>query len=196
MTPEDKIEAGGAVLALDTNALIGFRRLAGLCNRVNLLRQAPSPLEIQLSVPAVVHMEVLFDLRQHHGEGFDADGVLRGLFEKGLRIEPFGEAHAQHAAARLAANFPQTSDWHAAKRKRCLACVGLREQDVRSAASGKRCGATVDWVIAAHAAQEGWILVTSDTGPEFAGLELKMTLDRLEQVLADLAERRGATPPI
>src|SRR6185436_295044 len=110
--------------------------------------------------------------------------------DKGLEIKPFNEAHAAQAAARLAANFPGTADWHAAKRKRCVQCLGFREQDVRVQASGKRCGATVDWVIAAHAAEEGWILVTDDTGPDFAGLELKMELGRVEQFLGELAAKR------
>lgn len=192
MTPEERIAAGGAVLALDTNALTGFQRLADLCDRVNLLREVSDPLDIRLCVPAVVHMEVLFDLRQRYGSAFDADFVLRNLFEKGLTVEPFVEAHATHAAARLAESFPRTADWHGAKRRRCIECLGLRPSEVPNAASGKRCGATVDWVIAAQAAHEGWILVTNDTGPEFAGLEMKVSLDRLERALADLAERRGA----
>jgi hypothetical protein len=192
MTPEERIETGGATLAFDTNALTGFQRLADLCDQVNLLRGGPEPLDVRLCVPAVVHMEVLFDLRQRHGVAFDAEAVLRGLLDKGLSIAPFGEEHATRAAARLADNFPQTADWHAAKRKRCLQCLGLGEPEGRMLSSGKRCGATVDWVIAAHAAHEGWILVTSDNGPEFAGLELKLTLAQLEQALAAIVKRRRA----
>lgn len=192
MTPEERIASGGAVLALDTNALTGFRRLAGLCNRVNLLRFAAEPLDLRLCVPAVVHMEVLFDLRQHHGASFDDKAMLQGLLDKGLTVAPFDEKHAARAAAHLAANFPQNADWQIAKRRRCLQCLGLTrpEEEARALASKKKCGATVDWVIAAHAAHEGWILVTSDNGPEFAGLELKLSLEQLEQILADLVEKR------
>jgi predicted nucleic acid-binding protein len=187
---EQRIEAGGAILALDTNALTGFQRLADLCNHVNLLRAPPDPLDIRLCVPSVVHMEVLFDLQQHYGSTFDAKQVLDGLLTKGLEIKPFAEKHAEQAAARLAANFPQPADWHASKRKRCIQCLGLRENHIQPLGSGKRCGATVDWLIAAHAAQEGWILVTNDDGPEFVGLHLKMTLEHLEQCLQDLLARR------
>jgi hypothetical protein len=48
-------------------------------------------------------------------------------------------------------------------------------------------------VIAAHAAHEGWILVTDDNDPEFAGLDLKVKLGRLEEILTELvARRRGS----
>ncbi len=193
MTPEERIAAGGAVLALDTNALSGFRRLAGVCNRVNLLRTASSPLDIHLCVPSVVHMELLFDLWQTHGADFDAKVVLQGLLDKGLTIAQFDEEHAEHAALRLAKSFPEKADWHAAKRRRCIQCLGLGLSDADAsllASKKKPCGATIDWVIAAHAAHEGWILVTSDKGPEFAGLELKMSLEQLEQVLEAHMERR------
>lgn len=180
MTPEERIASGGAVLALDTNALTGFRRLAGLCNSINLLRTTAEPLDLRLCVPAVVHMEVLFDLRQRHGVSFDADSVLQGLLDKGLTVAPFDEKHAARAAAHLAANFPRNADWQIAKRRRCIQCLGLvlPDEEARALALRKRpCGATVDWVVAAHAAHEGWILVTSDNGPEFAGLELRVSAE-------------------
>jgi hypothetical protein len=137
-------------------------------------------------------MEVLFDLRQHLGATYDAETVLQGLLDKGLTIASFEEKHAASAAEHLAANFPRNEDWQLAKRQSCIQCLGLvrREEEARALASKKLCGATVDWVIAAHAAHEGWILVTSDKGPEFARLEMKLSLERLEQILADLVERR------
>lgn len=193
MTPEERIASGGAILALDTNALVGFQRLARVCNSVNLLRTAAEPLELRLCVPAVVHMEVLFDLRQHYGATYDADAVLQGLLDKGLTVAPFEGKHAVSAAEHLAANFPRNEDWQLAKRRSCIQCLGLvrPEEEARALASKKPCGATVDWVIAAHAAHEGWILVTSDKGPEFARLEMKLSLERLERVLAELVERRN-----
>lgn len=197
MTPEERIRAGGVVLALDTNALKGFKRLARLCNQVNLLREGPAPLDLRLCVPAVVHMELLFDLRQAYGPAFDPEAVVRGLFDKGLSVASFEERHAEHAAARLGQSFPDVSSWHEAKRKRCLRCLKISEQAEQVKASGKGCGATVDWVIAAHAAHEGWILVTNDTGPEFAGLEGKITLEKLEEELERLtALRRDSGVPV
>jgi predicted nucleic acid-binding protein len=198
MTPEERIAAGGAVLALDTNAIYGLRRLAKLCNHVNLLRSAADPLDIRLCVPAVVHMEVLFDLRQNRGPGFDANIVVQSLVDKGLTIAPFEERHAMHAAERLAESFPQNADWQAAKRRHCIDCLGLGlpEDKARELASRKRsCGATIDWVIAAHAAHEGWILVTNDNQSEFAGLKLKMKLEQLEQILVAQVERRCPAGP-
>lgn len=192
MTPEDLIARGGAVLALDTNAITGFGRLQRLCNLVAQLREPPHPIEIRLYVPAVVHAEVLFDLQQSYGQTYDADIVLRGLKDKGLEVQPFEERHAEHAAARLGRSFPSREDWRAAKKKRCLQCLGLREQDVQVAGSGASCGATIDFVIAAHATHEGWILVTDDKGPDFAGIERKMKLEQVERCLADLLASRAA----
>lgn len=196
MTPEERITAGGAVLALDTNALSGFRRLAGVCNSVNLLRTAAEPLDIRLCVPSVVHMEVLFDVRQTLKAAFDPNVVLQGLVDKGLTIEPFDAKHAEHAAERLAESFPRSEDWQAAKRRHCIEYLGLglSEERVRElAAKKKRCSATIDWVIAAHAAHEGWIMITNDKGPEVASLELKMSLEQLEDILASQVARRCAT---
>lgn len=191
-TPEDLMASGRAIFALDTNAVLGFRRLQHLCNVVNHLRTEPDPLDFRLYVPAVVHMEVLFDLRQMCGEEYDPQEVLQGLIDKGLHVQPFEGSHAEHAAARLGKEFPKSTDWYAAKRKQCVQCLGLSERDVRIVSSGKSCGATIDFVIAAHASHEGWILVTDDNGPDFAELELKIKLGRLEEVLNDLLmQRRG-----
>lgn len=198
MTPEERIAAGGAVLALDTNAIYGLGRLAKVCNHVNLLRAAAEPLDIRLCVPAVVHMEVLFDLRQNIGTKFDANIVVQGLLDKGLTIAPFEERHAVHAAERLAESFPHKADWQAAKRRHCIECLGLglsEEKAYELESRKKPCSATIDWVIAAHAAHEGWILVTNDKGAEFAGLKLKMKLEQLEQILATQVERRCAAGP-
>jgi hypothetical protein len=135
-------------------------------------------------------MEVLFDLRQSFGAGYDARQVVQGIIDKGLEVQPFDVQHAEHAAARLGASFPMPGDWHAAKRKRCLECLGLRDKNIPTSGSGKKCNATVDFALAAHAAYEGWILVTDDTGPDFIGLELKIKLERLEALLQDLLESR------
>ncbi len=55
--------------------------------------------------------------------------------------------------------------------------------------SGKQCGATFDWLVGAHARAEGFVLVTDDTGPEFAGLVERVKLDVLvAAVRAVLAE--------
>ena len=194
-TPEEMLASGRAVFALDTNAVLGFQRLQRLCKLVNLLRAPPNPLDLRIYVPSVVHMEVLFDLRQLRGAGYDAQTIVQGLLDKGLEIQPFGEQHAEHAAARLGASFPSTADWHAAKRKRCLQCLGLGDRDASISASGKSCGATIDFVIAAHAAHEGWILVTDDRGPDFEGLTLKIKLEHLEKILEGMVEKRRGIEP-
>jgi hypothetical protein len=45
---EDRIRAGGAALAFDTNAMSAHVKLIALCNTVNLLRDGPAPLDLRL----------------------------------------------------------------------------------------------------------------------------------------------------
>jgi len=42
--------------------------------------------------------------------------------------------------------------------------------------SGKKCGATVDWLIAGYAYAESCLLVTDDKGEEFQGILRKRPL--------------------
>ena len=182
----------GARIVLDTNAAWGLRRLAHLADRVARLNEVlHAPLG--LVVPAPAHMEMLFDLRQRYGPQYDAAAVAQGLMDKGIHVEPFGVEDADRAAARLAEKFPAAGDWHRAKRKRCLHCLGVPA--TASRATGKGCGATLDWLIAVHGTREGWILVTDDSDPEFEGVPRKATLVELEASLDRLiAARCGPAP--
>lgn len=183
------IAAGGAVLAFDANALCGFRRLGKLCEVVNQLRQAPVSLDIHLYVPALAHAEVLFDIRQDMGPAFHAKRVVQGLIDLGLVIQPFEERHAERAAEWLGEAYPSTEAWYAAKKQRFIKSLGLDEKKTASNVTGKKCAATVDFYIAAHAAQEGWILVTDDGGPDFEKIERKIDLSSLEQCLRGMLGR-------
>lgn len=77
--------------------------------------------------------------------------------------------------------FPTTQAWRTFKRNRCIACLGLNTNTLTSIAqgSGKTCGATIDWLIAAYAKTEGCLLVTGDTREEFKDIR-KSTLEDLE----------------
>jgi hypothetical protein len=76
--PEELIRAGGATLAFDTNAILGFspgtRRVVfgafmKMCDDAHLLRTAARPLWLSIVVPSLVHMEVLHDLRVARARG-------------------------------------------------------------------------------------------------------------------------------
>lgn len=69
------------------------------------------------------------------------------------------------------------------------------EGEQAEAAPGQRCSATVDWLIAGQALKAGWILVTGDKGPEFRGLDRKITLDKLEALLREMLAARGEHAP-
>ena len=57
---------------------------------------------------------------------------------------------------------------------------------VEATGTGQGCGATVDWLIIGHARAEGCVLVSDDTGPEFAGLVERVKLETLEAALLKL----------
>jgi predicted nucleic acid-binding protein len=185
-----RLAAGGLALAFDTNALFSDRALIAVCSdvaRVNdrLSRRGLRPLRLLTS--AVAHAEKLVDLKQKYKATFDAGVILRGLASKGLEIQDFTTDHALETATRLGERHTTTDDWRAAKKKRCLQCLGLGT-DTLVTASGKGCGATVDWLIGGHARAEGCVLVTDDTGPEFAGLVDRVKLETLAEALRALLQ--------
>ncbi|OJT16990.1 hypothetical protein BO221_47070 [Archangium sp. Cb G35] len=139
-------------------------------------------------MPAVVHMEMLLDIRQRllqMGSPYDASVVDQGLRDKGLQVVAFEKHHAERAAELIAGMFPDASAWREAKRLRYVRTLGLHDsEELRKV--GKRCSATIDWLIAAQASQEGWVLVTDDQGVEFKAVEMKMRLGELEELLRAL----------
>lgn len=194
---EERIRAGGAVLAFDTNAVSGTRRLFDLCDVANRLEMAPRPLILRRCVPALAHAEMVFHIRHallSRNKPYSPEKVRAGLLDKGLAVETFGMEDAEAAAEFLSGRFSTPEAWRAAKRQRYVDALAL-PRDQADAARGKTCPATVDWYIAAHAASRGWILVTSDTGREFQDVELRIALGALEALLRTLlAERSGSAP--
>jgi|HubBroStandDraft_6_1064221.scaffolds.fasta_scaffold90970_2 hypothetical protein len=196
--PEELIRAGGATLAFDTNAILGFspgtRRVVfgafmKMCDDAHLLRTAARPLWLSIVVPSLVHMEVLHDLRvarARGGQAFDAAHVKVELKDK-ADILAFDEEAAIKASGALHDWFPSDEAWQAAKRERCLEILGLPS----SAAPGQGGLASIDWAIAAQADAAGWILVTGDMGAEFKSVSLKMTKAALRTLLDALLHERG-----
>jgi mono/diheme cytochrome c family protein len=191
---EDRVREGGVVLAFDTNAMSAHRKLIDLCNTANQLRVGPSPLDLRLYAPALAHAEMVLHLRHEQirrGRTYDPLVVRQGLEDKGLEVMSFEVHHAEEVAALLAQRFGDPAAWKAAKRARCVSCLGLTKAQ-GEAAPGQSCAATVDWLIAGQALKEGWILVTGDKGPEFRGLDAKIELDALAALLRELVADRRA----
>lgn len=196
--PEDLIRRGGATLAFDTNAILGFskaerRTVFGgfmrMCDDAELLRSgAARPLPISLVVPSLVRMEGLHDLRvDRRTKPFDGNKAAEDLRSKNVRVVAFDEDAAINASAALHRWFPSHEDWQTAKRDRCLEILGLPS----AAAPGQAGLASLDWAIAAQAEAEGWILVTADTGAEFRKVSLKLTKNDLRHLLDELLRERN-----
>ncbi|MDO9021271.1 MAG: hypothetical protein Q8S73_22910 [Deltaproteobacteria bacterium] len=162
-----------AVVAFDTNTIFGSggqkdpgAALIACISRINVFRVAP----IRMVVPAVVYHEKLRQMRQEWGNEFDPSFPEGFLHSKHIVVEAFDKPHAERTAERLAALYPVDGAWRAFKKRRCLECVGLSPTLAGAEGDGSRCGATVDWLIAAQADMSGYLLVTNDLGAEFASV--------------------------
>jgi predicted nucleic acid-binding protein len=189
---DDRIRAGGAVLAFDTNTILGFSRAErrvsfrsffGFCNDAERLRQDErAPIAMHIVVPALVRMEALHDLRVSRGDKpFDIHEVKNGIKNK-AEVRSFDEDAAILASGVLHRWFPSDDRWQEAKRQRLSAIVG------QSRASAP---ATIDWAITAQAEAEGWILVTADKRAEFSRMSHTITKIALRSLFDDLLRERG-----
>lgn len=208
MTAEElaaSISGGPVTLLLDTNALYADReekegipagRLDTLCDQANLINARygypTNGRRITLQVSAAAHAEKLFDLKQEFGARYNARKIAEGMLRKGLHVSSFEERHAERLALTLGEKFPDGASWRSAKRRSCLQCLGLADLDNlerceacgrpgRAPGSGRHCGKTVDWLIRAHAEEEGWVLVTNDRKWEFQGVAKKISLESTER---------------
>lgn len=192
MTEDDIAEllrSGGVRLAFDTNAVEGDRRRDAVCNKVSQWNRKLSDqhlLPVRLVVCAVAHHEKVFHLKQRFGSTFDASIIEVGLKSKGLVIKAYDARHALETGAWIGERYPTQNDWHLAKKERSLRSVGLDPSKVVAPGTGHGCGTTVDWLIIGHARAEGCVLVSDDTGPEFAGLVARVKLGILEAALQKL----------
>lgn len=193
---EARLRVGGLTLAFDTNALESHQHFFNACDAIRLLN-APrqNGQKIGLAVYAVAHGEKLLHLRQGHKADilglFDDDRICADLADRGVEIMAFEERHARRVAMRLQERYPTRAQWLAEKRQRYLQALGMTAHAQLSAATGKKCSATVDWLLAAQAEVEGHILVTDDRGPEFACLAERVPFDTLAKALGHL----GPFPP-
>lgn len=180
-----RLRGGSTVLAFDTNAVYGDRRLFKLCDSMaafNDRRRKSGHPDVRLVVSTVVYAEKLFDLKQRYGKHFDLKEILRGLEQKKLDVQPFSTHHALATAVRLGEKYKDDAAWQSAKRTRYIAALGL-PKDTSAPATGRNCGATIDWLIGGHAHAEGAILVTDDNDPEFGGGIERVRFDVLKEAL-------------
>lgn len=197
MSPEELVCAGGATLAFDTNAILGFtkeeRRVVfggflTMCDNANRLREeAQPPLHISIVVPSLARMEALHDLRVSRGnKPFNTELVKAGLAGK-AQVVAFDEDAALKASGALHRWFSTDEAWQRAKRARCLEALRIPE----TTPPGKYGLASIDWAIATQSEAEGWILVTDDVYAEFQHVSRKITKDALRRLLDRLLAERG-----
>ncbi len=169
---------GKLTIAFDTNIVFHELRFLTLCDNINRINEAHH-YQLCLVVSAIVHTEKLFDLKQKYQERYDIEEVNRFLDRKRISIVPYERCHAQAVAHLVGKQFPSNKEWRAFKRQSCINCLGIKDNHVPMPGSGKKCGATVDWLIAGYAIAEDCLLVTNDKGKEFQGIK-KTTFDELE----------------
>jgi hypothetical protein len=199
----ERVRKGQGKLLFDTNALFGHRRLIALCDAVTRLNDrlaAISGPPLNLLVSAAAHAEKLFDLKQAYDASYSPAQILQGMQRKGLAVLSFETAHAEAMAVLIGKQYPTREEWRQAKKQRCLHCLGIKElaenpgpcsqcgRPGTAPGSGKTCGATIDWLIAAHAVAEGCILVTDDRGVEYKLVQHKIRLTSLERAITRILE--------
>jgi hypothetical protein len=185
----ERLQAGGLKLSFDTNAIEGDERRDAICDNVsrwNIKLAERSLALVSLVVCAVAHHEKVFHLKQRFRGTFKPSVILDGLKKKSLITEPYDAQHAMETGAWIGERYPTQNDWYRAKKERSLRSLGLDPITTKVPASGKGCGATVDWLIIGHARAEGCVLVSDDMGPEFAELVERVKLGTLERALAKL----------
>lgn len=203
-----RLRQGSLTLAFDTNAVEGHAAFLTVCDAIALLNASRTvEARIRVVVYAVAHGEKLLHLRQQHSQRvaalgeFDDEQVFLQLSDRGIEIHAFEEHHARAVASLQHSRYPTRQDWWAQKRTRYIHALGVQAHEKTIAASGKRCSATVDWLLAAQAEVDGHILVTEDTGPEFDCLAQRTRFKDLEHALGALEvwpppqARTLATPP-
>jgi len=178
---------GNLTIAFDTNVVRQIRRFLSLCDSINRINDARHCL-MRLVVSAIVHTETLFDLKQKYQEQYDINDINRVLNRKHISIVPFEPHHAQAVAQLIGKQFPSNDEWYTFKRQDCINCLGINQANIPIPGSGKKCGATVDWLIAGYAYAEECLLVTDDKGKEFDGINKKTTLKVIEAAVNEFLQ--------
>lgn len=163
----EKINTGNpVVLAVDTNIdHASPKNVIDLANQVNRLRF--KGIKIYLVVPAIVVAEREAQVRREKKDKYD-ENIVRSFFKSKAEIAPFDDSTAFLAAQWLATAIVTSDDWKNSKWKAfCEQFKSEAEIYQRLIQHPKRISMTTDWLIAAQAASQGWIVLTEDKGKEW-----------------------------
>jgi hypothetical protein len=142
----------------------------------NSLKSAP----VKVWVPALVLAERAYQSRRARSDYSDV--VVNGFFDRPdfvsvLGVAPFDREVALAAASVLHSVYPDDDAWRVAKRTSLHLLVGEGVQ-IPAKLPG-----TVDWWIGAWSQASGWILITNETGLEFAWMTRRATLRQVLDAL-------------
>lgn len=154
-------------LLLDTNA-VAFRRLLKLADAVAQWQLAFPGAALRLCISPLVFAERNAQERRQRGRDFKLAQVQQTLESKCIEIAPFDAQTADRTSERLADWFPTQDQWREAKWECTRKLYG--EEGAPKPRPGRHLSATVDWYIAASV-PDGAVLVTDDTGVEFARVQ-------------------------
>jgi len=191
----EQLRTENIMLTFDTNITTrsGFSLL---CKNVQIINSLQKETHIRLSVSAVVHAEMVFHLAQLYGNNFNLALIREKLVELDVEVLNFTFLEAEYCAKLLQQKYNTPPEWQAAKKRRCLECVGLpHDYYPKAIGTGDKCGAPNDWLIMAQAQHNNMILVTEDKGKhgEFSRIlnitrynNLKESLNRILTELTNL----------
>jgi predicted nucleic acid-binding protein len=145
---------------LDSNVLFTTRF-------VSKLYHIARPNQHSLCVSALAHAERIAQLRRQKGSAFNAEMVDAFIRTHEIEILAFDRNHSEAVAVTMADWHPTNAAWQDAKWRRCAEAMGQR--DTHRPAT-RACPATVDWFIAAHGLSARSVLVSEDSGSEFAAI--------------------------
>lgn len=158
--------------AVDTSVARKYATLLSIAQHLARVRQNP------LVIPVLVHAEMCAHLRRRHGRSFRQERI-DGPLDTIARIVPFDTQTAELGAMALAEWHPTDADWQQAKRTACAHGLSLDPSETK-----RRCPATIDWYIAAHAAAHGWTVITDDGGPEWGRVATVTSRELLARLAA------------
>lgn len=193
----ERILSGRATLAVDTNIVHGgLGHLFGVANLVKHFNEKKPANQINLVVSAVVYMEVVNHTWHAKLKDFEYDRrsveqriklQIEELSEKGISIVSFDQKQAENTAQVLSGWYKTDAEWQRAKQIVFQETLCLNDKFFSSKnKQALNCNATIDWVIAAQADAQNWILVTNDLGPEFSNVRLKINWDELKTMMKEL----------
>jgi len=146
----------------------------------------------KLVVSSLAHSERVSQLKRDKGDNFDIEEINAFIETHNIEVVSFQRLDAEKMAQYMGHRFPDSDIWQDIKWQRCMKAIGNYNCLPKSRPKSRRCSATVDWFIAAHALGDDNAIVTKDGGIEFSPTEIELQVLNLEQALK-LASQPGDT---